>query len=108
MGLYGPYFGGRAVACHGLDQYINNEVYSAKKVALQDLRVITTDIPQRSKTAWVRKANNRPTGVRVGGGDIPTQGLCTAPGAGLACTSTRICSAANLCPYINYKPTNHI
>ena len=30
------------------------------------------------------------------------------PGRGLACTRTRVCSAANLCPHINYKPTNHI
>ena len=38
---------------------------------------------------------------------FPTQGLCPAPTRGLACTSTRICSAANLCYCINYKPANH-
>ena len=27
---------------------------------------------------------------------------------GLACTSTQVCSATNLCLHIKYKPTNHI
>ena len=31
-----------------------------------------------------------------------------APGRGLACTCTRICSATNLCLHINYKPSSHI
>ena len=39
---------------------------------------------------------------------LPTQRACTAPSGGPACTSTQICSAANLCLYISYKATNHI
>ena len=40
------------------------------------------------------------------------QELCTKnfthPCKVLACTSTQICSATNLCSHINYKPANHI